>query len=250
MIPPKRESVVKALEEGPDRLCLAYSVEHAGYWGPQWTPIVKERLNAGIFTVREVAAAGGGLEVEILEGVKMDAVTLLGDHLVALLRQSPTNPTVRSQVHSAIKIPLPDDKTDYESIMEWIHPTSMKQVQCGASPGALKYEAQYTECVSGRCDYSYTRSGVGYYEVSVETMNGLMDGASNFSSFFSEVTREAKRVVKAEPPALHSHGETDYDNHEDDDETCDNSVQFDNLEPLLKDWLLRNHPNVYGKWLF
>ena len=205
---------------------------------------------------------------------------LLGASLINMIREMPTSPTIRAQVHAAVRFPIPEDKTTFLQIKEWLEcdlqalRDKTKIVLADLSPfeenpvyvPAIGYERdgdfesisqtvryRYTEIGTAR--YTENRVGVGEYEVegnSVEEyFQSCRQNGWDLDRFVGMIKESLEENCMEEGPDTEPESEEeprDYDRHESCDSTNHRAsvTSMENLRRMCIDWVEANHYEERG----
>ena len=200
--------------------------------------------------------------------------------LITMLQQLPNNPMIRTQVHSVLKWPIPEDKTTYEQIRDWIElgdysclkgaitPTSepympeepatselarmARAMGEGDDDPAVTANVRYTYTEVGRCHYSEDYAGNSDYSLSVEELNGILDDASehgwSLDQIMDRVREDLRDKCYENTPDCEPVDDTlNHDDHSSDDTTNSNATvaNITSLRSSVRNWIREYRPEVW-----
>lgn len=196
--------------------------------------------------------------MQVVPAKKCQIEHVLPASLLEILKLSPSNPTVRAQVHARILFPIPEGKQTYPEIQEWI--------EANITPGAIppspqephyvpgttfNYHSDYSCYETGRCDFSRNVNGSAQYQMDecyireiIE--DGLRDGDS-WNSIQNAIRSAAIEAVNENPPDT----EVDYDSVDYSDEEVLDSESIAELgghfNANLAEYISRNLPDLRAR---
>ena len=213
----------------------------------------------------------------------VDIANLMPRSLIEMVRQLPTNPMIRTQVHAVIRVPIPDDKATFLQIKEWLeceYPTIRDQAKIKITASSTPFEDdpvpvapairlgmggdndfepitqtvryRYTEIGTAR--YTEDRIGTGEYDVEgsdlEEYFHGCLENGYDLDRFVGMVKEALEATCLEESPETEPESEDarDYDNHESCDSTNHRAsvTSMENLRRSCIDWIESNHYDERG----
>lgn len=198
----------------------------------------------------------------------------LSKSLLTMIKQMPQNPMIRSQVHAALKFPIPEDRLTYEQIKDWIEYDwpAQKEAAIKNQPLILstepgEFEEPYPNAEDlpeidvsmryrydnvGTCRYTEPVSGTGAYSITGRQIDILlqqsMDTGEDFEAFLGRVVEDLREMCLEDSPETESDGDTDY---HDEESTDSNNYRANVQDPAalrqeLRNWIRNYRPDHAG----
>lgn len=207
---------------------------------------------AQLATVDAVAEAMGK---ETQPAKKCDLDKVVQKELIALLKQAPLNPHVRTLIHAQILKPIPEEAKTFEEIKNWIElniePRAaqtlaevLAQGRVDPPQGPEFHERiTYSEQQWGNCHWSAEMSGTNTYSLSRQSLrDAAIEADGDWNGFCEQVEEELREQCNENNPDLDpvdGYDHSDYDTNGSDD----SSVDFQQgLRTRLAQWMRANLP--------
>lgn len=181
---------------------------------------------------------------------KCDIKDMLPASVAQMIKEFPTNETVRSVVLMHLKHPIPKEHQAFEQIREWIETTFTKE-KAPPVENFVDIVINGSEVVSGRCRFSGRRSGDAVVRFTEAELRDLMSGCGSLNQLMNAMS---DKVQERGGVGLIENMDTDDDGYEHSDHQIEygEDGEWDwHARPVreqLTRFLKQHHPETARNW--